>query len=405
MKILMLTPYLPYPPSSGGQIRTFNLLKYLSKNNRITLISLYKKPEEKKYLKYLEKYCYKIYACKRAEKPWQLKTILEAIFFPYPFLIVRNFSPEAKKIVEDLLKQETFDVIHAETFYIMPHLPKTKTPILLVEQTIEYKVYQHFVNSRLSFIKPFFYFDILKLKQWERFFWKKANLVATVSESDKEKILALEPEINPTVIPNGAGEEMMKISLVEKDLSKPILLFIGNFFWLQNVEAANILINEIYPLLIHDNLKIIIAGQNAKNKLKDIKSKNIQIIDINPDDTNKVKELYQKATLFIAPIKGPGGTRLKILAAMATGLPIISTKIGVEGLGLYDNINILIAEEPQEFIKKIHLILSDKALFKRIQNNSYNFVRKNFNWEKIASQLEHAYSQIKNYDPLNENRN
>src|SRR3989338_8581966 len=142
MKILMLTPYLPYPPSSGGQIRTYNLLKYLSKNNKITLISLYKNEQEKKYIAHLEKFCSNIYVCKRAERPWQLKNMIKAIIFPYPFLIVRNFSEEARDKVRKLLDEEHFDVIHAETFYIMPHLPETNVPVLLVEQTIEYQVYQ-----------------------------------------------------------------------------------------------------------------------------------------------------------------------------------------------------------------------------------------------------------------------
>src|SRR3989338_8340877 len=99
MKILMLTPYLPFPPSSGGQIRTLNLLKYLSKNNEITLVSLYKFEKEKEYLSPLQ-----IYLCKRAEKPWQMGNIFRAIFSLQPFLVVRNFSQEAVTVLKDLLK-------------------------------------------------------------------------------------------------------------------------------------------------------------------------------------------------------------------------------------------------------------------------------------------------------------
>lgn len=396
MKILMLTPYLPYPPSSGGQIRTFNLLKYLSKNNQITLIALYKRNGEKKYLEYLKKYCVEIFACKRAEKPWHIMNLIKTIFSPYPFLIIRNYSKEAKTIIEKILKKKAFDVIHAETFYIMPHLPTTTIPILLVEQTIEYQVYQHFVNSLPILIKPIFYFDILKLKYWERYYWKKASLVANVSKSDKEKILMLEPNINLKIIPNGAGDAMMDIKLKNKDLNKTTLFFIGNFFWLQNVEAAKILINLIYPLIkktlpfVH----VVIAGQNAINKLDNNNEDNLRILNLEPDNISIVKNLYKQATLFIAPIKGPGGTRLKILAAMAAGLPIISTKIGIEGLDLEEGKNILIAEKPEEFVEKIKLILSDKNLYNKIQVNSYNLVRKKYSWQKIAQQLEEVYKHL-----------
>jgi len=180
MKILMLTPYLPYPPASGGQIRTLNLLKYLRKNHEITLIALYKNEKEKQYASHLKTYCKEIYLCKRAEKPWQLGNILKSIFSLLPFLIVRNYSEEAHSKVEELLKTEKFDVIHAETFYIMPHIPETEIPTLLVEQTIEFKVYLHFVSSLPFFLRPAFYLDIVKLKRSEIFYWKQNCLISLV---------------------------------------------------------------------------------------------------------------------------------------------------------------------------------------------------------------------------------
>jgi Glycosyltransferase len=393
MKILMLTPYVPYPPSSGGQIRTFNLLKYLSQKNQITLVCLYKNNEEKKYLKTLQNYCNKIYPCKRAEKPWQIKNIIKTIFSPLPFLIVRNFSNEAKKTIEFLLKNEKFDVIHAETFYIMPHLLSTKIPIILVEQTIEYRVYQHFVNSLFFLFRPFFYFDILKLKYWERFYWKKANIVAAVSKTDEENIKKLEPHLKTAIIPNGAGDEMIVKKLPKKNLKKPVLLFQGNFYWLQNVEAANFLIKKIYPLLkkTFPQGKLIISGQKA-SKIK--AKKNIKIVNLELNQTKMVKKIYQKATIFIAPIFGPGGTRLKILAAMAAGIPVVSTKTGVEGLAVKDKVNVLLAETPHDFVKKIKLLLTDKNLYQKIQKNSYQLIKNYYHWSVIAQKLEKIYEEM-----------
>jgi len=393
MKILMVTPYVPYPPSSGGQIRTFNLLKYLSQKNQITLVCLYKNQEEKKYISTLYQYCQKIYPCKRAEKPWQMKNILKTIFSRLPFLIVRNFSNEAKEIINLLLKKENFDVIHAETFYVMPHLPKTNIPIVLVEQTIEYRVYQHFVNNLFFLLKPFFYFDILKLKQSERHFWKKANIVAAVSEADERSIKELEPNIKTVIIPNGAGDEMIVKNLPKKNLNQPILLFQGNFYWLQNVEAANFLIEKIFPKITkkYPKIKIVISGQKA-NQIKS--KKGIEIINLDLNDSEKVKEIYKKATIFVAPIFGPGGTRLKILAAMAAGVPVISTKIGVEGLSVKDEKHILLANNPQEFIEKINKLVINNRLYQRIQKNAYQLIKNKYSWSYIAKKLEKVYQQI-----------
>ena len=400
MKILMVTPYVPYPPSSGGQIRTYNLLKYLSQGNEITLVALYKNDEEKKYEIHLEKYCKKIYLCKRPSSPWQFKNIFKTIFSSSPFLVVRNYSDEARMVINRLLQQEKFDVIHAETFYVMPHIHKTKVPTVLVEQTIEYKVYKHFINSLPFYLRLLIYFDIdiIKLKYWERFYWKKANAVVVVSSSDEKLIKKEEPSLKTSIIPNCVGDEMIINKLEKKDLNFPTIFFQGNFFWLQNVEAAKFIIDKIYPQLIKElpRVKIIIAGQNAK-KLGNLINKNINIVNIEPDNINKVKKLFMKNTLFIAPIFGPGGTRLKILAAMGSGMPVISTSTGIEGLEVTNNKNVVIANDPEEFIIKIKQLLANNNMYERIRNNAYELVKEKYQWSQTAKDLESVYKNLKKY--------
>ncbi len=392
----MLTPYVPYPPSSGGQIRTLNLLKYLSRRHHITLVALYKNDDEKKYLPHLRHYCRKIYLCRRPEKPWQLTNIAKALFSLLPFLIVRNYSSEAKNVIDELLRTEHFDVIHAETFYIMPHIPDTHIPIVLVEQTIEYKVYQHFINSLPFYIRILLSIDILKLKYWERFYWRKASMVAAVSTADEKLIKKLENNIQTSIIPNGAGDEMIAGKLEDKNLKKPIIIFQGNFNWLQNVEAAKFLINEIYPGLIKimPSAKIIISGQNAK-KINSLAKHGIEIVDNQPGDLNTIKTIFQNAALFIAPIFGPGGTRLKILAAMASGIPVISTRTGVEGLDVVDNKHVLIAHNNADFVKKSLYITKHPSFYQTIRTNAYQLVKEKYNWQKIAQKLEMLYQHIK----------
>lgn len=397
MKILMLTPYVPYPPSSGGQIRTFNLLKYLSKKHQITLVALYKNEEEKIYKKFLAPYCDRIYLCQRPPKPWTFKNIFRAIFSFYPFLVIRNLSNEAKNLIENLLNNESFDAIHAETFYVMPHIPETEIPVILVEQTIEYKVYQHFLKSLPLAIQPFLYFDILKLIYWEKFYWQKASIVGCVSTKDEEVIKKIQTNIKTALIPNGAGDEMIVKKLPKKNLKKPLIIFQGNFNWLQNIEAAKFLVNKIFPLLIktNPNINLIISGQNA-SKINNIKNSKIKIIDLSLKETYKVKNFYQKATIFIAPIFGPGGTRLKILAAMASGLPVISTPTGIEGLEVEDGKHVLIAKNEKEFVEKIFLLLNNLSFYENLRKNAYQLVLEKYSWKKIANNLSQIYQQIKN---------
>ncbi|GIW63037.1 MAG: glycosyl transferase [Patescibacteria group bacterium] len=394
-KILMITPYVPYPPASGGQIRTLNLLKYLKKDNDITLICLYKTEEEKQLAKKLEKFCNKYYLCKRPEKPWKLSLILKTGFSTKPFLITRNYSKSAERLINKILNTETYSAIHAETFYTMPHLPETNLPIILVEQTIEYNVYKHFVDSLPPVIKHLLYIDILKLKRWERIFWKKADIVACVSTSDEQEILNNDTNIKTVIIPNGAGDEMFVKKLPELKNKKPILLFVGNFLWLQNTEAANFIIEQIAPKLQNlENLKIVIAGQNIKKNLTKKQYKNLKLIEVRPEDSQTIKKLYRESFAFISPIQGPGGTRLKILGAMASGLPIIGSKVSVSGLNVSQNKEYILAEKPEDYVKAVKLLLKNKDLYQQIQKNAYDKAVAEYSWKNIAKKLNGIYNSL-----------
>lgn len=393
----MLTPYLPYPPASGGQIRTYNLLKHLSKSHEITLVCLYKREEERQYAQELKSYCKDIYLCKRPEKPWQLSTILKAVFGVLPFLIVRNYSSEAANTVRKLLAERTFDVIHAETFYVMPHIPETKIPTILVDQTLEYRVYKHFINQLPWFLHHPLRLDTFKLKYWEEYYWNHAQLVAAVSETDAKAIHMLAPNIEPVVIPNGASDGMfVEKSTPKEDNGVTNLLFVGNFSWLQNTEAAQYLIEKVLPLLQNklQNYRLTIAGQKIPERFRVLANPYIDFIDLEGSDNATVRDIYTNASLFIAPIFGPGGTRLKILTAMATHLPVITTSTGAEGLHLVHNESVMLAENPEEFAQNIAILARDNILSKKIADNAYAIARKSFSWESITKTLVESYQSI-----------
>ena len=396
MKILMLTPYMPYPPSSGGQVRSYNLIKHLSKNHDIHLVALVKNNEEKQYQKQLEKYCSEIHVCKRSESPWTISNIVKSVLGKFPFLVVRNYSAEAEAQVKKLLATHNFDLIHAETFYIMPHIPNTSIPIFLVEQTIEYKVYQHFVNQiSLPFLRPFFLPDILKLKYWEKSFWKKADFVGAVSEADEEHMHQLVPGLKTTIIPNAAGEDLLEIYQEQKN-PEPVFLYIGNYSWLQNVEGARILIDHIFPLIRKEipEATCIIAGQRADEKIGKVNSPGIEIIDIASSDTDKVVEVFTKGSIFLAPLEGPGGTRLKILGAMAAGMPVVSSKTGVSGLEVKHGKHAYIAHTYEEFARYAISLLKDPKKYADMRTDARALVDNVYSWNGVSQKLEKIYTQL-----------
>lgn len=389
----MITPYVPFPPASGGQIRTLNLLKYLHEKHYVVLVALSKNPQDNEYKTALLEYCDEVHICRRPEKPWQIKNILRWLFSSKPFLVVRNYSAEASRTIATILKHQDFDVIHCETFYVMPHVPKTDTPILLVEQTIELDVYKHFVDSRPFFMRPLLNLDIAKLRYWEAAYWKKAALVATVSEQDMARVSQIAPSIKPIIVPNGAGSDMVIDVLPPKEHGEKVLLFQGNFSWLQNIEAANYLIENIVPKLVarHPDVHLKIAGQHAG---KIPASQHVEIVEIQNDDVATVKQLYLTSSIFLAPIFGPGGTRLKILAAMACGLPVISTTTGVTGLAVENGKHVLLANTPAEFVDNISLLLRDDQLYQTLRTEAFSLIHDQYNWKAIAKKLEIAYVRV-----------
>jgi glycosyltransferase involved in cell wall biosynthesis len=398
MKILMFTPYLPYPDTSGGQIRTQNLLKHLKKKHEITLFSLIKYQKEEQYIPILEKnFCKKVRVFYRPEKPWMLQNILRTGFSLDPFLVVRNFSPDAKKAVEAELKDGDYDLIHAETFYAMPHIPKTNLPVVLVDQTIEYKVYDHYVNNTAPFfIRPLLTIDVAKLKYWERYYWRQADKVIAVSEKDKEEMLAIEPGIDVEIVPNGVNLDLFKKTQNWAN-KPPVILISNNFKWLQNIEAAKALLDEIFPLVKKEvpDARVIVVGQHIPESIRRYAGSDVEIRSLREDDIDGTTKAYAEATVFASPVKGPGGTRLKNLAAMACQLPMVTTSVGIAGLGALPGRDILVGDDSETFSRQLIEIMKNPKLGKKLGENSRKIVEGNYDYEKIAEKLSQIYLSLK----------
>ncbi len=397
MKVLMLTPYLPYPDSSGGQIRTLNLLKHLCKGNEITLFSLIKDKSENHNIKHLLQYCKKVRTFQRSKTPWTLKNILKTGFSLDPFLIVRNHASGVKEAVANELAQNGYDLIHAETFYVMPHIPKTDLPVVLVDQTIEYLVYQHYVNQTApKVLKPLLQIDVEKLKRSERFYWRHASQVVAVSEADKKEMLKLEPGLDVKIVPNGVNLDLFKKKTGWSEKEKTIL-FVSNFKWLQNIEAALVLIKEVFPLVKKTvpEAKLLIVGQHITKDIDEAAEgkDGVTIKSIPENDTDTLVKAYHESSVFASTIKGPGGTRLKNLAAMASCLPIVSTKVGMEGLNTVPGEHVLIGDTPEEIAENVVKLIKSPRLAETLAKAARKLVEEHFDYASITKKLEAVYKE------------
>lgn len=407
MKILMLTPYLPYPLLSGGQIRSYHLIRQMAKKHDITLFALIKDEKERRYLPELEKYCQSVRVFKRSEKPFTFRNIAEAGFNTftkknYPFVVVRNFSPEAFAAVGEELKKHDYNLIHAETFYMMPHIPKTSVPKILVEQTIEYLGYESFAQKfsplKRFILSPFLNLDIKKIKKWERFYWQNCDLLVTMSEEDKKFIAhdLLQPQ-RIEVVANGVDTGFFKEIRKQKTFQQPTILFVGTFKWLPNVEAANFLVHQVWPLIKKKlfNARLWIVG-NAPTAEVLAFAKNDDQITVSggiPD----IRDAYAGAQILCAPVFSGKGTRYKILEAMATRTPIVATSTAVEGLKLTNGHQVLIADTPEKLADQCVRLLNNEELQKKLAAAGQEFVAKNYDWNLIGKELDHLYQEVGNW--------
>ncbi len=394
MKILMLTPYLPYPLLSGGQIRTYNLLKKLAQKHEITLFALIKEEVEREHIPELEKYCAKVKVFKRSQKPFTLKNIFKTLISSYPFLVIRNHVPETIGAVEKELANHDYDLIHAETFYMMPHLPATKVPVILVEQTIEYLGYESYAQKAPFFLKPLLQLDINKIKRWERHFWKSANKLIVMSEDDK-KFIAQEvgKQDKIEVVANGVDSAWFnkKRRKLPKD---PTVLSVGTFNWLPNVEAVQFLVNKVWPLLkkqIKEAHLWIVGNAPTEEVLNFQKQDSSITVTGNIPD---IRDAFKGAHVVAAPVFSGKGTRYKILEAMAAGTPVVATSIAVEGLGVEDGKHVLLADSAAQMTDKITKLLNNPKQRDQLSKRAKLFVTDQYDWKYISTKLDQVYQEF-----------
>ncbi len=395
MKILMLTPYLPYPPSAGGQIRSYNLIKHLSRKHDITLVCFTRDTNTDQQVKQMQKYCRKVIAFKRG-KAWTIPNILRTGFSPYPFLVMIYYSPELKKLLAEEILAGAYDLIHAETFYVMPYLPKTRLPIVLVEQTIMSRVFAHQVRNEMHWwLRPLLSIDVAKIAFWEKYYWHRANHLAAVSEEDAALIRQAVPNAQVEVVPNGVGDDFDKAP--KKLHFNKTIFYMGNYKWMQNWEAAKILATRVFPIVKKEipGVKLNLVGQFPTSELKSMQTESVEVIELDDKDRRGVVDHYQTSGLLVAPIYGPSGTRLKILAAMASMTPVVTTPIGAEGLGTTDGRSMMIGRTPEELAAKTIAILKDKILYQTIARNAKKIVDNDFSWGPISDKLDAIYRSLK----------
>lgn len=400
MKILMVSSFLPYPLYSGGHVRLFNIIKKLSGKHEITLICEKRSYQNEKDIFELEKYCRRVIAVNR-RKQWTIGNIIKTGFSLQPFLINGHSHDQMKNQIKEFINEGFADIIHAETFYIMQNIPDTNIPIILTEHNIEYLVYKRFADQAPAILRLLLYIDVLKLKLAEQKYWARAKRLVAVSAEDKKHMNKA-----ADIVPNGVDTDLFKykqpankvyhsaarhISLAEKNF-----LFIGDFKWMQNRDAVRFIINDIWPFLLRSvegqiKIRLKIYARHIPPEIRLLNKYDSILFEEN--SSKSTVEIFGEADILLAPVRIGGGTNYKILEAMASGVPVVTTRLGLKGIEAENGKEALAADDTQAIVQLSARLLRDFDLYKQIALNARKFVETNYNWDKIAVQLENIYKQ------------
>lgn len=380
-RLLFLSRWFPYPPTNGSKLRVYNLLRILAARHEVTLIT-FAEPEERIALDGLKTICQDIHVIRR--KPFvsgQLSALLAALH-PRPRFIVETWSDEYASQIRRELEQMHYDAVIVSQFDTAAYAPcLAGRPALFeeVELGLMYGQYTgaedaaHRLRYGLMWTKHSRYLNNL-LKHFA------AATVASVQE--RELLRRIAPDFDAIeIVPNCV--DLPDYAGMTAEPEPGSLIFTGAFTYHANYEAASWFVSEVYPHVKaqHPTATLTITGDHAG--LPFPPAPDVTLTGFVPD----VRPLIAGAWAAIVPMRQGGGTRLKILEAMALGVPVIATSKGAEGLDAEPGRHLLVADDPAEFAEAVVQLLRSPERRQSLVEEALQLVAHRYDWQVVASQF------------------
>lgn len=379
MNVLFLSAWFPYPPTNGSKLRVFNLIRGLSQRHQVTLLSFIREAIDENSLESVQQMCKEVVLVPWSEfRPhsWQARA---AFFSSKPRAIVDRFSPVMVQAIEQALSQEQYDVViaselstaaYGEYFASLPAIFEDVEVAVLYEQYSQASS----LSARLRYGLTWF-----KHRRYLAHLMARFDACTVVSERERQ---LLRQQVNGRagrieVIPNCV--ELFQYMKPPAQRRSHSLIFTGSFTYSPNYEAMCWFLNEVYPRVRArvPGVSLTITGDHADLPLPTYE--NVTLTGFVDD----LQPLLASATVSVAPIWTGGGTRLKILEAMALYTPVVSTSKGAEGLDVRHDEHLLIADRPQDFANAVVGLLEDRSRRDGLADRAYTLVAERYNWSQV----------------------
>ena len=397
MRILVITSEIPYPTINGGRLRIYNLLKRIAQEHQVWLATHVQDRNETDGIQHLETFCEEVFTGGLPQKHplAYVPELMRYALSSKPFELFFFRSDELANKLEQLFAREAIDIVQIEETYVAHYLEnipqEIHTKCILTFYDIVFEMIAniaHLERNPVRKLRRWLFSQ--SLKRWEPRYAARFARCITVSEVDRDRLLACNPRLRVDVIPNGVDTWQLQ-SLPEVNFS-PSLLFIGNMAYWPGIDAALYFSREILPQIrkTFPDVTFWVVGSNPVSEVMALDGAHIHV-------TGRVESVipyYERSSVCVVPLRAGTGTRLKILEAMALGRPVVSTSAGCEGLDVIAGEHLLVADNPVDFAKATIRLLEDRELYDRLTACARELVVSRYDWNVIAKRQMEIYTAL-----------
>jgi sugar transferase (PEP-CTERM/EpsH1 system associated) len=400
MRILFLTPQLPYPPQKGTALRNWGLIQGLARRHEVSLLSFCEPGQDIDLAPTLASTCERVITVPHPERSLY-ERVWDMLSTRKPDMALRLASRAYDRQLRDWLAESTFDVVQIEGIELAPYLGTIRSAsrgalVVFDDHNCEYLLQQRtFLTDLYSPTRwpgaAYSFVQWQRLRRYEAEICRSADRVLAVSGADASALTKLAPDISVTVIPNGVDTRAYRPSTVEADVADNTLVFTGTMDFRPNVDAVLWFAREVLPLVQAQvsDVHFVVVGQRPHRRLRPLR-RNPAITQTGRNED--VRPYFADATVYVAPLRMGGGTRLKLLEAMAMGRPIVATPLAAEGYPVQDGREVVLADTPAAFAGGVVSLLQAEERRAELARVARNFVEERYDWRAIVPHVEDVYT-------------
>ena len=401
LNILHVSHMPPSPPRSGAQARIHGLMTQLSRRHELTAAILVDDEFDADECRgAMQGYCHEVVLvpnpCDRlAKRLLQLRSLASIRSFERLRLTV----PALQHSLDRILRARRFDVVNVEFPYLGHYdlrqaPPGERLPALVVDShEIAYDLARQFARTRGSFARRLYAgINWRKLRQEELGAYRDADGVYVCSRADEQRLVKHAPGVRTTVVPNAADVDYYQPRPTDPAPDGRTVVYFGLLSTVPNIDAVGHFAQDIWPRIAaaYPNARFKIIGGRPPPSLQALAGPGIELTSFVPD----LRPHLAAAAAVVVPLRLGGGTRLKIVEAMAMGKAIVSTTLGAEGIEAIPGRDILIEDRPAAFAEAVLRLLAEPGLAARIGQSARQLAVNRYSWSEAARTLEGFYGRI-----------